>query len=215
PPGQEPGILDPPERIVETAAWWANFRPGNGNLADAHPVPITIAHTAEAKRLLIELRLDAEQSYSEAEAKSDAVATTVWGRVSENARKLALLYAISENHRAPEIGADAVRWASALILHQTRQMLFMADGYAADGEFDELALKLLRKLREADGRRLPHSVLLKRMKVDTKTFRQAIETLIERGDLAVETAKTAGRDAVCYRLAEKEGEEGVKEGGAK
>ncbi|GAB4549488.1 MAG: hypothetical protein Tsb0013_10760 [Phycisphaerales bacterium] len=215
PPGQEPGILDPPDRIVETAAWWANFRPGSGNLADAHPTPRTVEHTAEAKARLIDLRLEAEQAYSEAEAKSDAVATTVWGRVSENARKLSLLYAISENHREPVIGLDAVTWASELMLHQTRRMLYMADGYAAEGEFDELALKLLRKLRDADGRRLPHSVLLKRMKVDTKTFRQAIETLIERGDLAVETAKTAGRDAVCYRLAEKEGEEGVKEGGAK
>ncbi|MEL6739642.1 MAG: bifunctional DNA primase/polymerase [Planctomycetota bacterium] len=214
PPGQEPGILDPPERVVETAAWWANFKPGSGNLGDAHPVPKTIAHTAEAKRLLIELRLDAERSYSEAEAKSDAVATTVWGRVSENARKLALLYAISENHRAPEIGADAVRWASALILHQTRRMLYMADGYAADGEFDELALKLLRKLREADGYRLPHSVLPKRMKLDAKAFRQLVETLIERGDVAVEVAKTAGRDSVAYRLAGNQGEQGVKEGGA-
>ena len=214
PPGQEPGILDPPERVVETAAWWANFRPGSGNLADAHPAPKTVPHTDEAKRLLVELREEAERAYSEAEARSDAVATTVWGRVSENARKLALLYAISENPRAPEIGADAVRWATGLVLHQTRRMLYMASGYAAEGEFDELALRLLRKLREAEGRRLPHSLLLKRMKLDAKAFRQLVETLVERGDVAVEVAKTAGRDAVTYRLAEKDGEEGVNEGWA-
>ncbi|MDX9911235.1 MAG: bifunctional DNA primase/polymerase [Phycisphaerales bacterium] len=214
PPGQEPGILDPPERVVETAAWWANFRPGSGNLADAHPVPKTVPHTAEAKRLLVELREEAERAYSEAEARSDAVATTVWGRVSENARKLALLYAISENPRSPEIGAEAVRWATGLVLHQTRRMLYMASGYAAEGEFDELALRLLRKLREAEDRRLPHSLLLKRMKLDAKAFRQLVETLVERGDIAVEVAKTAGRDAVTYRLAEKDGEEGVNEGGS-
>tara|TARA_R110000782_G_scaffold30348_6_gene75527 strand:+ start:27064 stop:29274 length:2211 start_codon:yes stop_codon:yes gene_type:complete len=214
PPGQEPGILDPPERVVETAAWWANFRPGGGNLADAHPAPKTVPHTDEAKRLLVELREEAERAYSEAEARSDAVATTVWGRVSENARKLALLYAISENPRSPEIGADAVRWATGLVLHQTRRMLYMASGYAAEGEFDELALRLLRKLREAEDRRLPHSLLLKRMKLDAKAFRQLVETLVERGDVAVEVAKTAGRDAVTYRLAEKDGEEGVNEGGA-
>jgi hypothetical protein len=214
PPGQEPGILDPSEHIVETAAWWANFGPGSGNLADAHPAPKTVPHTAEAKRLLVELREEAERAYSEAEARSDAVATTVWGRVSENARKLALLYAISEDPRAPEIGAEAVRWATGLVLHQTRRMLYMASGYAAEGEFDELTLRLLRKLREADGRRLPHSLLLKRMKLDAKAFRQLVETLVERGDVAVEVAKTAGRDAVTYRLAEKDGEEGVNEGGA-
>lgn len=214
PRGQEPGILDPPERLVETAAWWANFRPGAGNLGEAHPSPKTVPHTPEAKELLVELRERAEAAYAEAESRNDAVATTVWGRVSENARKLALIYAVSEHHRSPEIGADAVRWASELVVHQTQRMLFMASGYAAEGEFDELALRLIRKVREAPGRSLPHSVLLKRMKLDTKAFRQLVETLMERGDLAVETAKTAGRDAVCYRLAEKEGEEGVKEGGA-
>ncbi|RMF71989.1 MAG: DUF3987 domain-containing protein [Acidobacteria bacterium] len=211
PPGQEPGVIDPPGRVLEAAAWWASLRPGPGNLADEHPVPRIVPHTDEAGRLLAELREHAEARYAEAEARCDAVATTVWGRVGENARKLALVYAVSEHHEAPRIGARAVRWASGLVLHQTRRMLFMASSYAAEGEFDELALRLLRKLREAGGHRLPHSVLLKRMKLDAKTFRQVVETLVERGDIAVEVAKTAGRDAVAYRLAGNEGEEGVNE----
>jgi len=214
PPGQEPGIFDPPSRVVEAAAWWANFRPAPGNLSDAHPQPKTVPQTDEAKKLLVELRERAEAEYGQAEARSDAVATTVWGRVSENARKLALIYAVSENRIEPEIGADAVRWASGLVMHQTKRMLFMAAGYAAEGEFDELALRLLRKLREAKGGRLPHSVLLKRMKLDAKAFRQLVDTLVERGDVAVDIAKTAGRDAVAYRLAVKQGETGVKEVGA-
>ena len=62
--------------------------------------------------------------------------------------------------------------------------------------------------------RPPHSKLLKRMKLDAKAFRQLIDTMVERGDVGAEVVKTAGRDAVCYRLMGKEGEEGVKEGGA-
>lgn len=212
--GQEPLAPDPPERIVSAAAWWANFRPGAGNLADAHPAPATVAQTDEARRLLDDLRQQAEAAYAEAESRNDAVATTVWGRVSENARKLALIYAASENHERPEIGADAVRWASRLVSHQTRRMLYMASGYAAEGEFDELALRLIRKLREVPDRALAHSVLLKRMKLDAKTFRQVVETLIERGDLSVDTFRTGGRDATCYRLAENEGEARVNEGGS-
>ncbi|MEQ9097106.1 MAG: bifunctional DNA primase/polymerase [Phycisphaerales bacterium] len=217
--GQEPGIADPPQRVIETAAWWASFRPAPGNLTDSHPQPRTVPQTDGARALLVHLRCEAEDAYAKAESASDAVATTVWGRVSENARKLALLYAISEDHLEAEIGEDAVRWASALVLHQSRRMLHMAAGYAAEGEFDELALRLMRRLREAPARSVPHSVLLKRMKVDTKTFRQVIETLIERGDLAVESCKTAGRDAISYRLPVgidgKEGEGRVKEGGSK
>lgn len=213
--GQEPGISDPPQRVLETAAWWASLRPAPGNLTDTHPQPRTVPQSEGARALLVDLRCEAEDAYARAERASDAVATTVWGRVSENARKLALLYAISEDHEQPEIGVDAVRWASALVLHQARRMLHMAAGYAAEGEFDELALRLMRKLREADGHAPPHSVLLKRMKLDAKAFRQLIETLVERGDVAVDIAKTAGRDAVVYRMAVKQGETRVNEGVAK
>jgi len=214
PPGQEPGILDPPDRIVETAAWWASLRSGSGNLADTHPTPKTVEHTPEARRLLVELRERAEAEYGNAEDQTDAVATTVWGRVSENVRKLALLYAVSENHRSPQISAEAVDWATALVLHQARRMLYMASGYAAEGEFDELALRAMRKLREAPGFVLPHSALLKRMKLEASAFRQVMETLVQRGDVGVEVAKTAGRDAVLYRLIEKDGEGRVNEVGS-
>ena len=214
-PGQEPDVADPPARVLETAGWWAELSPGAGNLAQSHPTPKTVPHTPEARRLLIELREKAEAEYADAEAKSDAVATTVWGRVSENARKLALLYAISENHRSPEIGAEAVRWASRLIVHQTKRMLFMAAGHAAETPFDELALRAMRKLREAPGETLRHSVLLKRMKIDSRSFHDLVDTLAQRGDIVAETVETAGRAAVVYRLSGKEGETRVKEVGSK
>ena len=212
--GQEPDVADPPPRVLDTARWWADQTAGDGNLAGSYPSPKTVPQTPEAKRLLVELREQSEREYADAESRSDAVATTVWGRVSENARKLALLYAISENHRKPKIGAEAVRWASQVIVHQTTRMLFMAAGHAAETPFDELALRAMRKLREAPGKTLRHSVLLKRMKIDSRSFHDLMETLIQRSDVRAETVATAGRAAVLYRLAEKEGEEGVNEGGS-
>jgi hypothetical protein len=209
--GQEPRAPDIPEQIIESAVWWANFRPGKGNLNDEHPTPKVVEQSAEAQSMLVDLRERAEAEYACAEMDSDAVATTVWGRVSENARKLALIYAVSENRVEPEIGVDAVRWAADLVMHQTHRMLFMATGHAAENPFDEQALRLIRKLRESKDGALPHSTLLKRMKLDAKTFRQLVDTLIERGDLAIEVAKTAGRDATAYRLVGKQGEPGVKE----
>ncbi|MFN9538493.1 MAG: DUF3987 domain-containing protein, partial [Planctomycetota bacterium] len=109
--GQEPTIAAIPEGVLETARWWSDFRPGHGNLQDWHPVPAVVPHTDQAKQILVASRLEAEAEYERAETSSDAVGTTVWGRVSEQSRKLALLYAISENHRQPEIGGDAARWA--------------------------------------------------------------------------------------------------------
>ena len=161
-----------------------------------------------------ELRLAAEEAYGQAEAAHDEVGTTVWGRVSENVRKLALIYAVSEDHRNPVIAHNAVAWASRFVEHQTRRMLFMASQHVADGEFDADCLKLIRKLHAAEDHTLEHSKLLKRMKMDCRRFQDLISTLVQRGDVEVVTAGTAGRPGTRYRLVVKDGGEGVKEGGA-
>ena len=198
--GQEPQILDLPDSVLATAKWWADFRPGTGNLETWHPVPITIKQTSEAKRILVEARREAEVEYGKAEDASDSVGTTVWGRVSEQTRKLSLIYAVSENHEHPEIGADATRWAARFVMHQTRRMLFMAQAHVADNPFHADCLKLMQKLRDAPDETLAHSVLLKRMKIDARTFNEIVGTLEQRGDLEVVTVPRAGTAKRSYRL---------------
>jgi hypothetical protein len=198
--GQTPGIIDPSPRIIDTAQWWANFCPGSGNLENWHPKPHIVPATTEARDLLRDSRLQAEAEYSAAESRGDPVGTTVWGRVHEQTRKLALLFAVSENHVEPSIGTDAVSWATAFVEHQTRRMLFMADGHVADNPFHADCLKLMKKLRESPDQMLTHSVLLKRMKVDTKSFQAIVDTLVQQGDLEVQTVKTSGRSGYQYRL---------------
>ena len=44
-PGREPNIRPLPERTVEIAKWWGDFRPGTGNLQDWHPVPRIVPQT--------------------------------------------------------------------------------------------------------------------------------------------------------------------------
>jgi len=200
--GQEPRISELPPRVVETARWWADFRPGPGNLQDWHPVPAVVEATDEARQVLVETREQAEVEYARAEADGDAVGTTVWGRVSEQVRKFALLYAVSENHRAPRIAVAAARWASRFVLHQARRMLFMAATHVAENPFHAECLKVIQKLREAPDRALPHSVLLKRMKIEAKHFLEIIETLVQRGDVEVIEAATGGRPRRAYRLLE-------------
>jgi hypothetical protein len=202
--GQEPTIRNPPERVIEAAKWWADYHPGTGNLENWHPVPTVIEHDDDAKRILVETREEAEAEYGRSEARSDPVGTTVWGRVSEQTRKLALIHAVSENRESPSIGKAAAEWASRFVMHQTRRMLFMAQSFVADNPFHAECLKAVEKLRSAPGNELPHSVLLKRMKMDSKSFTVLIETLIQQGD--VEIAQTSqsghgGRPTLAYRLA--------------
>lgn len=145
--GQDPKLKPIPDRILETARWWHDYRPGDGNLQDRHPEPTIVPHSADGSDILAAARLEAEQEYDRFEAKGDSVGTTVWGRVSEQSRKLALLYAISENHRQPEIGRDAARWAVDFVMHQTRRMLCMAGRHVSRNDFDAMAKEMLRLLR--------------------------------------------------------------------
>ena len=208
--GQSPGIVDPSDSIIETARWWADFCPGSGNLENWHPKPRIVPATVDARELLIESRLQAEAEYSAAESRGDPVGTTVWGRVHEQTRKLALLYSVSENHITPMIGSDAVGWASAFVLHQTRRMLFMAEGHVADNPFHADCLKLMKKLRESPDQTLTHSMLLKRMKVDTKSFHALVDTLVQQGDIEIQTIKTSGRSGYQYRLLGERSSEGER-----
>ncbi len=201
-PGQETSIQPLPARVLETAKWWADFRPGTGNLETWHPVPRVIPHTEEAKAVLVETRLEAEAEYAKAEGAGDPVGTTVWGRVSEHARKLALLHAVSENHAQPQIGKAATDWARRFVIHQTRRMLFQAQAYVADSPFHAECLKFLQKLRDAPDKTLPHCVILKRMKTDAKTFLVLVATLEQRGDIEIRTQSSSGRPGRYYRLTE-------------
>jgi hypothetical protein len=199
-PGQEPRLRPLPARILETARWWAEFRPGTGNLEVWHPEPRVVLQTEEARQILVETRLEAEAEYALAEAAENEAGTTVWGRVSEHARKLALLYAISENHIEPQIGLAATDWARRFVTHQARRMLFMAQSHVAENPFQAECLKFLKKLGGAPSGELAHSVLLKRMKVDAKTFQVLVTTLEQRGDIITRTACARGTTARHYRL---------------
>jgi hypothetical protein len=198
--GQEPGIIDPPPRVMEAARWWAEFSPGTGNMERFHPQPRIVEADDDARTLLTEARQASEAEYGAAETRGDPVGTTVWGRVPEQIRKLALLYAVSVSHETPRIDVAAVRWATEFILHQTRRMLFMAHSHVAENPFHAECLKLLRKLREAPERQLAHSVLLKRMKTDAKSFSTLIETLCQQGEIEIVTTPRAGWPVRGYRL---------------
>jgi hypothetical protein len=200
PPGREPRIEPLPGRVLETARWWADFRSGTGNLENWHPVPQIIPQTEEARSILIETRLEAEAEYAKAERADDAVGTAVWGRASEHTRKLALLYAVSESHVRPEIGQAAATWASRLVTHQAKRMLFMAGSHVAENPFHAECLKFLRKLRAAPGGELAHSALLRRMKLDAKNFMLIASTLEQRGDIVVRTQTTVTKAGRFYQL---------------
>lgn len=205
--GQEPKSRDVPESIIETAAWWEDFRPGPpGNLVDWNPASAIVPHDADAKRLLADARVDAETQYEKAEEANDAVGTTVWGRVSEQSRKLALLHAVSRRCRDPVIDAEAARWAIEVVEHQTRRMLFMAADHVARNEFDAMAKEVVRLLRNWKAKRgekpMPAWEPTRRLPWKPSDHNEVIKLLENQRLVRRELVSSKTRSGFVYRLLE-------------
>ena len=78
----------------------------------------------------------------------------------------------------------------------------MAGIYAAESNFHALCLKAKEKLRNAKDRRLPRSILLKRLKIKSREFDEVMKTLLEQGDVVIVLGNqgSVGRNGVVYAL---------------
>jgi len=200
--GQTPGSArNLPEAILQTAQWWAEFQPGSrrANLLEVHPEPRVVPCTPEASEAVTALQRQTEDEYDQAHARNDEVARVAWSRTHENATKLALLYACSENHEEPAIGLPAVEWATNFAMHQTRRQLYLAATYVAENPFHAECLKLLRKLSDAGGQTARRQ-LMRAMRCKAADFDQLVATLIQQGDIEPADIPTKTKPAQGYRL---------------
>ena len=201
--GQLPGsVRNLPESILQAARWWAEFAPGKpvaGNLYGIHPEPRVVPFTPEAEQALKHLQRMAEDEWDQAHDANDEPSQTAWSRTCENATRLALIYACSENHEDPIIGLPAVEWATAFAMHQTRRQLCLAATYVAENPFHAECLKLLRKLKEADGH-MARRQLMRAMRSKAADFDQLVATLIQQGDIEPVDIPTKTKPAQGYRL---------------
>lgn len=195
--GQEARYIDAPDHIVNVAKWWCDSFP-SGKESCMKPKPITVSSTSEAGRILTELRNEADEEWSSAD-ESDETARVVWSRVNEQGRKLALLYAVSENHRNPVIREDAAKWGADFAKHQARRVLALVGRYGATSEFMKDCRKMFDHLSNAPGRRLSRSKLMRKMKhLTVKKFDEIIHALEERKEINREIVPTKGRPRIDY-----------------
>lgn len=195
------GFRKLPERIVETAMWWKNYQPCPLNETFAHPAVVDV--TDRAERAFDEFREYADDRYAEAEQRADEAAMAIWARAWEQARKLALIYACSEDHQRPRIDRTGARWAMDLIDHQVRRMLFMADQYVAKNDFDAMCKEFMRALRriQSDAESwVPSWKINRRLKWSRKQLDEVSETLYVNGEIRREIHVGIHRPGWRFRI---------------
>ena len=127
PKKQRPDRSPLPDAAIAMTRWWARFSPP-GNLHKETPQPLVV-HTEAAAAS----KFDAVDDLAyQREAMLREPLGTLWTRVTEKARKLALLYACSADHEQPRIDSDAAQWACELSLYLTERMIYLASHRIAE-----------------------------------------------------------------------------------
>ncbi len=199
---QRPGSTRPvPESIRAVAQWWDEFQPGTHrkNLLEMHPEPQIVPYTADADAAAMELQQLADAEYNKAHERNDEMARVVWSRTSENAKKLALIYAVSNNHQDPMVDLPAVQWATRFAMHQTRRQLYLAQIYVAENPFHAECLKFLRALKD-NGGRMKRNALMRKLRCKMAEFDQLVETLIAQSEIEPVLIQTKTKSANGYQL---------------
>jgi hypothetical protein len=205
--GQDAVVREPPESVRAAARWWADYCPGgtHANLAGWHPVPALVPCAADAAEVLAAFRQRADDEYSAAEDRQDAAGMALWARANEKARRLALVYACSACHTAPQGTAEAARWACAFAEHQTRRMLFMAAGHVSENDFDARCKKLratLREWRDKHGEAwMPFWQISRKHPWSEREHEEVRTALLNQRVIEYAETQTGGRPSRQYRLA--------------
>jgi hypothetical protein len=191
--GRMPVAVPVPQPIIDIASWWVNYNPGgvhSGNLSGFHPEPATVPDTPEATSRSDAIWALTDDAYEEAQHQGDETKMAIWARAYEKVRKLALLYACSENHQNPQITVAGIDWAWAMVEHQTKRMLYMADLYVADSEFDADCKKLIEILTRWANRKpgefMAHWDLSRRLRWPEKKIEEVRESLVAQDLIEVQ-----------------------------
>lgn len=196
PTRQREAVHRVPQDMIEVAKWWDTFNP-TGNLHDQFPSPVQIETTEDGYAVFDELAGQVDKELAKKNLYS-----SIWARAEEKACRLALVYACSANHVAPVIDQAAAMWACRLSEHITRKMIYIADQWVSDGQFDEKQKKLLRVIKDAGGRISQSQLCQKTRALQKKERADIIDNLMEAGAIKKEQVNTMTNPATYYTLLE-------------
>jgi len=191
-----------PQEVIDIVQWWKDFTPVNpqtgkvSNLYDENPEPFIIPVTEEAEAIINRLGAKADMNYR---LTQSGVEQTAWTRVRENAIKLSMIYACSENHENPVIGTDAATWATEFMYWVQEKMIYLIRRHVGKGSFSKDPLRTISIIRRRGGV-ISRTELARALHKRTKELDEIILALKTEEKIEEFIETTTGRPKIMYRL---------------
>lgn len=203
PDEQEPILAEPGPDLIAALQAIAAGPEGQGNLAglmlaSTAPDPMTVPETPAASEAYRDLRREQLARQRKVEG---TYATSIIGRLAENAMKLALIRAVSRSAAAPEIQAEDVAWGRALAIHCIDMLLQEAGQHVAENEYEARLNKAMDIIRK-HGPLTEREMIRRGFKLPEKDRSELLRTLVEGGLIVATATQHAGpgRPTIRYSV---------------
>ena len=170
-----------PDDIMESAIWWIKRR---NSAITGVPEAKEISTTIEAEDQFWSL-LEAPKHY---QADKD-IMEALWSRSIEQARKFALVYAVSKNRFNPIIDQESARWGTELAAYLTNRKVNLADLHVSSNPFERMQNDIIRFLKESGGSATMRDIGQKFRKLSMKNRQEIVENLAEIEYVQIEEIK--------------------------
>jgi hypothetical protein len=193
---QDPETTEPPKALIETARQWVNWRPTRGNLTGMNPDPFIVPIDDDAAAMFKELRVFGRD---QAAIMGD-VFGSLWVRCTENAKKLALLYACSANFGAEaRIDLKAASWACEVTKYLVTRQCAVAAQFIARNHIESASMRVERLIGETQANGIDGTTLaLKTRYLSRRDRDEIISNLLECKLIKKVTIRTKGRSKAVY-----------------
>ena len=180
-----------PESISWGARTWREFNPSGSDTSELNPIPKVVRYAPSAKSAIQDF-----QNFCDDLARGKGLGAGLWVRAAEKARKLAILYAASEQGTGvEEVSETAMCWGMRLSEYSTRQLLWLAYDWVAENPYEADSKRLLRLIRDLS------PITARNLSRRTRWLRakdrdQILAGLIDAGLVVKEVLKTGGRPSL-------------------
>ena len=206
PDNVQPKLQPLPPSLVEMCRFWSSLKAGEGDLAHLHPELIVVGETPDVSARFEHFSKDCDRI-----ARTDRTQHTrdIYVRQFEMARKLALIFAVSEAFAPdaetglrpdPHITLGACEWAIGFATYFAEYVEKAVGENVSDNSYQSNAKRVLRVITESRQNYLDHSILARKLDhcIPSRDLAAILVSLQETGQILVRETSTGGRKKRSY-----------------